>query len=71
MTLPTIPRCRGNVFTEPFPNNDRGIHRERERRQRKWGGSDTTFRGKNISGFEGSQAMLARPSDRGDVYDRK
>jgi hypothetical protein len=26
MTVPTILRCRGNVFTELLPSNDRGIH---------------------------------------------
>jgi hypothetical protein len=25
MTPPTIPLCRGNVFTEPLPDNDRDI----------------------------------------------
>jgi hypothetical protein len=28
-TPPTLLRCRGNVFTEPVPNNDKRIHRSR------------------------------------------
>jgi hypothetical protein len=31
MTPPTIRRCRGNVFTELLPINDRGIHRQNHR----------------------------------------
>jgi hypothetical protein len=27
-TLPTVPHCRGNVFTDPLPTNDRGIYRQ-------------------------------------------
>jgi hypothetical protein len=30
-TPPTILRCRGNVFTELLPSNDRGIHRQTHR----------------------------------------
>jgi hypothetical protein len=26
MTPPTILLCRGNVFTEPLPNSEKGIH---------------------------------------------
>jgi hypothetical protein len=29
---PTILRCRGNIFTELLPSNDKGIHRQSHRR---------------------------------------
>jgi hypothetical protein len=45
--------------------------KERERRERKW---DTLRFGEGarnyISGFEGSQAVSACPSGRGNAYDR-
>jgi hypothetical protein len=56
----------------------RTVQREREREGEERNGEvvrDTTFGGSKkerncISGFEGSQAVPARPSGRGSAYDR-
>jgi hypothetical protein len=47
---------------------------ERERRERKWGGSEKQYIGRGARNYitvsEGSQAMPTRPSGIGNAYDR-
>jgi hypothetical protein len=53
---------------------DREKRRRGSRKERKWLGSERHYIGVGvrnyISGFEGSQAVLARPPGRGNAYDR-